>query len=258
MELNVLEVDADHLGTPESSWRSSGVLEALAPLDPDLERPERVVVVAPHPDDEVLGAGGLIERALALGLSVEIVAVTDGEASHPLSPGAARLDLRTARAAEAGVALRRLGCEAPIVTRLAIPDGRVSEYGDHLCQVLAELLTPGDLCVAPWQLDGHPDHDACGAAAMRVAEEVGACLLGYLVWTWHWARPDDDSVPWSRCRRLELSRREAARKRWASGAFTSQIRPLGKDPADAAVLPDAVLRRSWRSCEVFVDGRAAG
>jgi len=38
----------------------------------------RLVVVAPHPDDEVLACGGLLCAAAGIGLEVQVVAVTDG------------------------------------------------------------------------------------------------------------------------------------------------------------------------------------
>ena len=46
---------------------------------------ERVVVVAPHPDDEVLAAGGLMRWMACRGREVLVVGVTDGEASHARS-----------------------------------------------------------------------------------------------------------------------------------------------------------------------------
>jgi hypothetical protein len=78
-------------------------------------------------------------------------------------------------------------------------------------------------------------------------------MLGYLVWAWHWAAPDCRDLPWEDSRRLDLTRRRTARKRWATCAFRSQIRPLGFAPQDAAVLPEAILRRFWRSYEVYVN-----
>ena len=76
-----LVVDETHLGTPESEWQASRRLRQLPPLA--LPRPGRVVVVSPHPDDEIFGAGGLIAQMQSSGIPVEIIAVSDGEASHP-------------------------------------------------------------------------------------------------------------------------------------------------------------------------------
>ena len=72
----------DDPGTPESDWA------AWAPAHPplDLTRCHEMIVVAPHPDDEVLGVGGLMSTAAAAGIRVSVVAVTDGGGSHPGSP----------------------------------------------------------------------------------------------------------------------------------------------------------------------------
>ena len=213
------------------------------------------MLVAPHPDDEVLGAGGLVQRLVADGVPLHVVAVTDGEASHPRSWRARRMDLRAVRSAECHEALRRLGCSSPLITRLGLPDGGVAENAGRLQQTLSELVGPDDICVAPWRFDGHPDHDACGEAAAVVGGRGDVLTLSYLVWAWHWADPTGSDIPWASSRRLHLSPRRRARKRWATGAFRSQTRPLGPGPADAAVLPDPVLRRSWQPDEIFIDSR---
>jgi LmbE family N-acetylglucosaminyl deacetylase len=246
-----LVVDEGHLGTPEAKWRSSPRLADLPLLRP--LSPRRVVVVSPHPDDEVFGAGGLVQYLLVRGVPVDIVAVTDGEGSHPLAVADQRLDLRALRAEECRRALCRLGWRAPSISRLGLPDGDVGAHVDRVADAVVGLLTPGTLCIAPWELDGHPDHNACGIAARAAARVTGTELLHYLVWAWHWADPQGDDLPWADCRRLNLPRRAAARKRWASGAFGSQTRPLGRDHGGIAVLPPPILRRLLRPFEVYID-----
>jgi LmbE family N-acetylglucosaminyl deacetylase len=247
----VLTVDDTHLGPTEAAWDSVVSRSALRALDPPHVR--RVVVVAPHPDDEVFGAGGLIEWALRERVLVEIIAVTDGEASHPGSASPVVTQLAEIRAHESREALRRLGWDDPVISRLHLPDGKVSEHLDELDVALESFLLPDDLCVAPWRRDGHPDHNAVGKAASRASERVGARSLGYLIWAWHWADPEGDDVPWSQCRQLTLSRRASARKRWSTLAFASQVSPIGPSVADAPIMPAPLLRRFWRPYELYVD-----
>jgi LmbE family N-acetylglucosaminyl deacetylase len=246
-----LIVDRDHLGTPESAWQQSGRLEALSPLD--VGRPGKVVVVAPHPDDEVLGAGGLLQALVGSAVQVEVLAVTDGEGSHPRAAGGG-VSLAEVRTRETLLALRRLCFPAPTVTRLGLPDGQVARYEARLADALSDRAGENDLWVAPWRSDGHPDHDACGRVASGVAENRRVRLLSYLVWAWHWAEPSGEDLPWGRCRRLELDQSSVDRKRWAIRAFRSQIRPLGADGGEDPVLPPAVLTRFQRRVEVFVEG----
>src|ERR1700689_5081239 len=49
--------------------------KAFPPITPN----DRIVVVAPHPDDEVLGAGGLIQQACAVGAEVHVIYLTNGD-----------------------------------------------------------------------------------------------------------------------------------------------------------------------------------
>jgi LmbE family N-acetylglucosaminyl deacetylase len=246
-----LIVDQDHLGRSEAQWESLNLRRTLAPLGEF--NAERLIVVAPHPDDEVLGAGGLIQVALARDIPLEIIAVTDGEASHPSSKVTTARELADLRSRESEVALGRLGWGKPIVTRLHLPDGKVQSHRKELKELLTERVRFGDVCVAPWRRDGHPDHDACGEEALAVSHDVNATVLEYLVWAWHWADPTGNDIPWASCQRLDLSRAFSARKRWSTAAFESQLLPRGPDSADAPVLPPLVMRRFWRDYEVYVN-----
>ena len=164
--MSVLTVDDHNLGTPESSWLEAGVLDGLAPMR--WLHPRRVVVVAPHPDDEILGVGGSLRSLARTGAELEIVSVTDGESSHPGSVAMRPAELARARTAETGAALRRLGVH-PQVTRLGHPDGSVAAHLDQLTAQLADLLDEDTVCLSTWRHDGHPDHDACGLASLAAA-----------------------------------------------------------------------------------------
>ena len=246
-----LIVDDLHPGTDERTWLGTEQLRELRPLR--FAWPRRVVIVAPHPDDEVLGVGGLLQVVSGIGAAIAVIAVTDGEASHPEARAQGH-DLAATRALEAQVALERLGCDAARIKRLGLPDGAVSERVPDLTDALTHVLRPDDLCVAPWRSDGHPDHDATGCAVVAAARVTRTPVLEYLVWAWHWATPESALVPWSRCRRLALGRRQMARKRWATYAYVSQIRPFADDRRP--LLADAVLRRFWRPFEVFVEAES--
>jgi LmbE family N-acetylglucosaminyl deacetylase len=236
----VRPIDVAH-GTPEDEWKSLPVFPAL-PVDPA----GPPLVVAPHPDDEILGVAGL----MAMLGRADLAAVTDGEASHPGSAVHTPAALAAIRRAETAEALSRLGSTGA-VHRLGHPDGGIDE--EWLGAQLAGLLAPGRWCLATWSEDGHPDHEAVGRAAARACAATGARLLEYPIWMWHWARPGDPSVPWERARRIDLTEAAVAAKASAIAAFPSQIAPLSPAPADAAILPPNVLDHFARPFEtVFV------
>ena len=198
-----------------------------------------MVVAAPHPDDEVLGVGGL----MAVAGTALVVAVTDGEASHPGATSVSVAELRERRPAESAEALRRLGVQAE-VCRLRYADGAIDEQ--RLADELATRLVPGDVCLATWRGDRHPDHEAVGRAAARAARSVGATLWEFPVWAWHWARPGAAEVPWHRAAVIHLSPDALVRKAAAIAAFRTQVTPID----GITIVPEAVQRRFRRPFEV--------
>jgi LmbE family N-acetylglucosaminyl deacetylase len=229
-------------GTPEEAWWGPGGLDTVPTRDPAEARPSgRVVVVAPHPDDEVLGVGGTLAVWAAAGTEVAVVAVTDGEGSHPGSPTTTPAALAARRAEERRDALAVLGVEAA-VARLRLPDSAVAA-GD-VADALGDLLRAGDTVVVPVDGDGHPDHDAVA----EVAAGAGVPVLGYAVWWWHWAEAGQ-LRPGAVVVEPDAAARQA--KRDAVACFRTQVEPLSDHPADAAILPPPVLERLVRRDEVL-------
>lgn len=237
-------VDETGRGTPASVWSRWG--RALPALD--LSALTDVVVVAPHPDDEVLGVGALMARLARQSVRVRVVAVTDGDAAYPSSPTLGPRELAAVRVDESERACGVLGVDPPL--RLGLADGAVEAHESQLEERLAELLAPGVTCLATWSGDGHPDHEAVGRAASAACLRTGASLLSYPVWMWHWALPDDPAVPWQTVSVVALTDTEHELKRVAVECFATQIRPLSTHPADAAVLPPFVIDRLLTRREV--------
>lgn len=235
-----VERDLTGPGTPVEVWRRAGLPDRLPVVELAALRPAtgRVVVLAPHPDDETLGVGGIIARLAGSGSRLLILSATDGEASHPGRPE----ELGRIRTAERAGALAALGLPEAAVHRLGLPDAAVS--AEAVAAGLAALLRPGDVLLAPWQYDGHPDHDACGSAALQVGAHLGVPVWSYLVWAWHWAAPHE--IPWERAFRVPFAIEIAEQKRRAIQQFVSQVD--GDDP----ILPTHVLRRLPASDEVLL------
>jgi LmbE family N-acetylglucosaminyl deacetylase len=240
-------------GTPAHAWTAWSGLWTLPFVEPDLLVPEggRAVIVAPHPDDEVLGTGGLLAHLGRLGRQVLLVAVTDGTASHPGSREWPRERLAQARPHETHEALRRLGLGSPPVERLGVPDGDITAHEARLTRRLRECLRPEDVVFATWRWDGHPDHEAVGRAASAASAASGVPCVEVPIWTWHWARPGDERVPWGRARRIALDGASFALKRHATAAYVSQLEPDASTGA-APILPPHVLERLLRPFEVVL------
>lgn len=119
-------------------WMNS----AAAETDPFLLGDgDRLLVLAPHPDDETLGAGGLIQEALGLDLPVRVCFFTLGDNNeiaflftrkHPvLMPGAMR-SMGALRQNEAIAAATQLGLSTNDLVFLGYPDsGTLDIWNDH-------------------------------------------------------------------------------------------------------------------------------
>jgi LmbE family N-acetylglucosaminyl deacetylase len=235
----------DRAGTREHVWDAWPELRQLPEIDPRTW--SSAVVVAAHPDDEVLGAGGILAILAAAGVPVRLVAVTDGEGSHPDSDPAV---VARIRAAESAAALGLLGASGIEVVRLGFPDTGLAAREDELDEALAGLCAGFAVCLAPWETDAHADHEAAGRAARRAGQRSGAHVLTYPIWMWHWAGPGDRRVPWHRACQVRLPAEVGARKQDAIEVFASQLTDRGPDTGP--VLPAAIVAHFSRSEEVLL------
>jgi LmbE family N-acetylglucosaminyl deacetylase len=200
-----------------------------------------IVVVAPHPDDETLGAGGLISSCAKNGVRVTVISVTDGEGACPEVPA-----LDQVRRRELVSAMRELGLAPADIFRLGLPDGGLPEREVELAQALAKCIPDGALIVAPFELDGHSDHEAAARACRAAATERDLTLVRYPIWAWH--RGSAELFSESRSVRFALDDHARQAKRRAIAEHRSQ---LGDRPG-GAIVPPHVLDYFYQPYEVFL------
>jgi len=231
-------------GTSEHDWLLSVELlqTATLPLDALVPEGARMVVVAPHPDDEVLGTGGLMSIAAAHHRQVMIVAVTDGEASHPAHDPQVVARIRTS---ERMRALWELNIRSHVEHRLGLPDGAVALHTELLTESLAKVLRDDDVLFCPWSRDGHPDHEATASAVKSLAKRRELSLYQVPIWGWHWCTPE--SFPWDKAVRFPIDSDTLKRKARALEAFRSQI----DDDLDQPILTQSTLDHFRRPFELF-------
>jgi LmbE family N-acetylglucosaminyl deacetylase len=144
---------------------------ALHRLRPRSARPwiadsrRTVVVIAPHPDDEVIGCGGVILLHRQAGHDVSVVHVTDGRGSRAGGLDADSMARRRRGEAEACLAILGVGQWH----WLGLPEWEWhdAEGAAALERVLGERRP--SLIYAPSRVDFHPEHE-------RVARVLGAVL----------------------------------------------------------------------------------
>ncbi|AHH97943.1 PIG-L family deacetylase [Kutzneria albida] len=208
----------------------------------------RVTAVAAHPDDETLGAGGVLRQLHELGASIRLVVASDGEAAFPELEAEDRAELGRRRRRELAEALAELGVHDAEVHWLGLPDSGLAHHEAELTERLRELLADADCCLLPWPGDPHPDHRAVAGAALAAAP-VTAHRWSYPIWMWHWMSTTDPAIPWQRAHRVPLTDPVRQGKSAALRAFDSQLvrGPNGEPP----ILPPEVLAHFERDEEVL-------
>jgi LmbE family N-acetylglucosaminyl deacetylase len=197
----------------------------------------RPLILAPHPDDESLGCGGLIAAACAAGMPPAVAILTDGSASHPCSRSYPPERLAALRETEARAALSILGLPAGKLFFLREPDTKLAGRGaviDRLCDIAR--LADCRMVIGPWAGDPHCDHEAAAAIAEAVAARGGDTLLA-----------DASTVGW----RLDISRWRNLKAK-AIAAHESQYGALITDSPDGFELPKSLLDVFAQPYEVFL------
>lgn len=268
----------DDIGvTSAEQWRGAITAPSIA------IGPGRLVVVAPHPDDEVLGLGATMAARSSRKApdlfsgrgpgetgatdtsthdpSDVVVCVSDGAASHPGE--VAPEEMMGRRKAECEAGARELGID---LRMLGLPDGGLSaDAVDAALHPVLDELAPTTVAVT-WSGDGHPDHHVCAESVRRWWRDArargrggngdaagdgadGVTLLEFPVWMWHWASPGDADVPWERLRRVAADDRAFDHKRRALAAHASQLEPQSSAPDATVILPPAVVERFFLGAE---------
>jgi LmbE family N-acetylglucosaminyl deacetylase len=180
------------------------------PLPLDLSVPRRVLVFAPHPDDETIGCGGTIALLRDRGCAVTVVFVTDGAGGDP--EGHQGGQIVSVRQREATLAAASLG--DPQLIFWAEPDGRTFDSW-ALRQRIAALVRAEkpDWIFLPSLLDYHRDHVAVARAVLRAVRRTRVSSRCFLYEIW---------APVLASHNVDISS-VAARKEAALGAYPSQL-----------------------------------
>ncbi|WP_420605497.1 PIG-L deacetylase family protein [Novosphingopyxis sp.] len=203
----------------------------------------KMLVIAPHPDDEVFGCGGTIALLHATGCDVHVVVLTDGSASHRNSRKYPKSRLVAIRQAESRRALAVLGLNASKVTFLNLTDGASDQWGRDraaLRPLVRMLRHPWGAIFGPAIIDDHPDHRAAAHAVLRNRRSVP--YFAYTIWpTGRYDTGGLISVPLKSVHK---------RKRMAAKHYRSQLGMIKDDPDGFSLKPED-LRRLARPAETF-------
>ena len=152
---------------------------------------EKVLVLAPHMDDEVIGCGGTLYKHILKGADITVVFLTDGKAgsgtllNHSVSERRIKeLELTEIRKKESKIALKTLGIKEGIF--LSGEDSNLHSndiINDELKMILNKVRP--ELVYLPFFLEEHPDHRAVSRILLDAVDDINFNFdcMGYEVWT---------------------------------------------------------------------------
>lgn len=252
---------------------------------------DRVLVIAPHPDDESLACGGLLLATGEAGAARHVVVLTDGD-NNPWPQrwiekrwridATARARWGARRRAEAQAALDVLGVARDARSFLGWPDAGLTDLLMREPATVAHALTAQIDAFRPTHIaipalgDAHPDHAAAHAIARFALMHAQAPAALCLIYAVHGAKEDAQAqVVALDARQRELKRRailqhqtqmRLSRKRFLGFAERDErYRVLGQeqvrgdhplmisiDAAHAELRLDMNLLRRWDSLHLLL------
>jgi len=241
-------------GTSQDAWKNWSGLQDMPRFDiaKSFAPHQRVCIFAPHPDDEVLGCGGLLQQLAANGNPIVLIHVTNGTQSHPNSHVYSQEKLNIIRPQESIRALEVLSVAHQVMTiALDLTDGNVFAQQDQFHQKLSTIIKPNDILITPFMHDGHPDHEATGQVVVSFAKQHHLACYQVLIWAWHWAKPADSRIPWHCAKRVDLTTEQLQRKIKAIACFESQI-TADDSTGNPPILSAQTIARISQAWEVYL------
>ena len=220
------------------------------------------LILAPHPDDESLGCGGLIALLSAKKISVSVVVSTDGTKSHPKSKKFPAAKLAALRKMEVKTALKILGVKEDKIYFLEGKDAALpgkGEKGFHkLADKLADILTVVDpqLVLVPYQLDPHRDHRATWQLLNEILENnTEVKVWEYLIWLYELAAESDiPDLQKGELKKLDIQPYLPLKEK-AIYSHVSQTTRLIDDDLTGFILKPEVISHFTTKFEYYLDRR---
>jgi LmbE family N-acetylglucosaminyl deacetylase len=171
----------------KNSWQDKYIaLQEGKSLGDFQGRKENLVVISPHPDDDVLGAGGVMIEAAEKGRAVFSVTVTDGRSSPRQGPPISDEDLVVLRQKESMAALKVTGAAGGFyfLKRSSELEGEGGRGVAGDLRDLFESLLPSEVFL-PAPYERHRTHIRCtrlAVEALRSSAGPRPSLWGYSLW----------------------------------------------------------------------------
>lgn len=223
------------------------ILHLLYRSRPVLPLSDNTVIIAPHPDDEVIGCAGLIQALVARGTLPHVIILTGGEGSHRGCCDTSAEDIISARHQLTLEAATTLGLPESHIHCLSYPDGGVA-LEHSVTKQLQELLmqlSPKALFV-PHHGEGWSDHLQAAEITKYLLKGQDVSIYEYCVWMWYY---NVWRLDYRNARVLRMSRAQHQRKLQAIEEYVTPQAPCGKPWS--GVLPKPFLKAAEWNKELY-------
>ena len=218
-------------------------------------RQDKLLVIAPHPDDEIIGLGGLLLQQVQAGGEVHLLYLTDGEASGTYADSH---EIKQQRIALTNGVCEELGIKPTNIHRLHLPDGAVPHRGDEgfdssasAITVMIDRIQP-DAVFSTAATDYWPyDHVACSELAIEAVKSAKhkPALWFYWVWAWYNLHPKSlFKLNFRNLYKIDITEQLSAKKALMD-MYLKPLSPEGKPWSGE--LPEAMLYPFSKPVEVL-------
>lgn len=231
-----------------------------------------ILIFAPHPDDDIIGCGGLITLSRNNGVVVDIVFLTRGE--NALRPyGLNGNIVSEKRSRQAMMALHCLGVTSNGILWMDVEDEKVDAYDLDILSKTIQIIKRKkyDAIFCPHPHDGHPDHAATSIIIKNaISEQVGSSpetgvannieenrlsdiipMQYYFTWFWHYGSRQDMRYLMENGKVLYLDSVKK-NKALALGLHFDEISPCGL-PWNASI-SKSIQTFAYSNIEIYLNG----
>ncbi len=207
---------------------------------------EKTLILAPHPDDEVIGVAGLIQHLLSKGKRVEVVIMTGGGKSHSGCCKIEEQELIKARRDLSRKAAEILGLPQNDLHFLDYPDGGIA-YNHPETERLKTFITEikPDTIFVPHHGEGWSDHIQTREIGLKLAD-AHISVYEYCVWFWYY---NTWKIDWKSARILKMTQEEYVLKNKAIDTYVLPQAPCGKPWS--GVLPKIFVQANRWNKELY-------
>jgi Uncharacterized proteins, LmbE homologs len=215
-----------------------------------------ILILAPHPDDEIFGCAGLIQRSLLEEKEVFVVILSGGEGAYEKSL-IEKDELKVKRKQLTLNAALTIGMPHENIFFLDWRDGRIGDdakiYIDELDRII-ERVKPSAI-FSPHPFEGWQDHIAASKLADEIINSHNSHIIRnykYCVWLWY-SMPYSKlfRLNWKTARLLRMNTKEYSNKQNAVNKYIEPLTPFGK--SYSGDLPKLFVRANRWSKELYFE-----